>query len=265
MGQFERDTAVEQIAANRWRSECMRGWRIGSTMNGGYILSIIARTLREALGHRDPLSINAFYMAPCVLGPCEIEVEPLRANRGTSFASASLYQDGELKVRATAAFTDLERLSGETWFGNEPPPSAPFESLEGRSANALEIHERIDMRLLAGAEVFEQGIAPGTGEFVAWLQHRDAAPFDTIDLAMVSDIMPPPPFTLFGAYGWVPTIELTVQCRAKPSPGPILGRLKSRHLTASIIESDGDFWDSDGQLVALARQTMKVRVPTKAD
>jgi len=145
--------------------------------------------------------------------------------------------------------------------GKCPPEARPFDEVAALSAQALEIHERIDMRLLEGYEVFERGAVTGTGEFIAWLQHRDAAPFDTIDLVMLSDIMPPPPFTLFGPFGWVPTIELTVQCRAKPVPGPVLGRLKSRHLTESIIESDADLWDSEGNLVALARQTMKVRLP----
>jgi len=261
VGQFEQDTAIEQIASDRWRAEFRRGWRIGKTMNGGYVLAVIARALRAALPHTDPLSINGFYMAPCQLGDCEIVVEVLKAGRGTSFGSASLYQNGELKVRATGAYTDLAQLKGETWLGSAPPEARPFDEVAALSAQALEIHERIDMRLLEGYEVFERGAVTGTGEFIAWLQHRDAAPFDTIDLVMLSDIMPPPPFTLFGPFGWVPTIELTVQCRAKPVPGPVLGRLKSRHLTESIIESDADLWDSEGNLVALARQTMKVRLP----
>lgn len=96
---------------------------------------------------------------------------------------------------------------------------------------------------------------------MGWLQHRDGAASDTIDLTMFADIMPPPPFTLFGPYGWVPTVELTVQCRRRPAAGPILGRMRSRHLTNSIVESDADLWDSNGDLVALARQTMKVRLP----
>ena len=90
MGQFETDTAVTKIADNRWTATCQRGWRIGSTINGGYVLSLMARAPREALPHRDPLSINAFYFSPCVLGECEIEVETLKENRGTSFGSASL-------------------------------------------------------------------------------------------------------------------------------------------------------------------------------
>ena len=115
MGQFERDTAVTRLSDQRWQSEFKRGWRIGSTTNGGYVLAVIARTLRQALPHGDPLSINAFYLSPCRLGPCEIETESLREGRGTSFGSASLYQEGELKVRATAAFTDTDRLAGESW------------------------------------------------------------------------------------------------------------------------------------------------------
>ena len=32
---------------------------------------------------------------------------------------------------------------------------------------------------------------------------------------MFADILPPPVFTIFGAYGWAPTVELTVQVRRK--------------------------------------------------
>jgi len=265
VGQFETDTAVTKIADNRWTATCQRGWRIGSTMNGGYVLSLMARALREALPHRDPLSINAFYFSPCVLGECEIEVETLKEHRGTSFGSASLFQDGELKVRATAAYTDIDRLRGETWINNTPPAMPAFEDCAHSSAHSLEIHERVDMRLIEGQGVFTGEPPSKSGEFVAWLQHRDGAPSDTIDLAMWADIMPPPPFTLFGPFGWVPTIELTVQCRKKPAPGPVIGRLTSRHLTNGIIESDSDLWDSDGQLIGLARQTMKVKLPNKPD
>jgi len=261
MGFFEQDTAVTQLSEQRWQAELKRGWRIGSVPNGGYVLAVIARALQEALPHNDPLSINAFYMAPCALGLCEIVVEPLRSSRGTSFASASLYQNDELKVRVTAAYTVLDRLNGETWLNSEMPQAPAFESLADQRANLLEIHQRVDSRLFKGAEVFTRGEKPGTGEFLAWLAHIDGAPIGSVDLCMFADIMPPPTFTLFGPYGWVPTIELTVQCRAVPEAGPLLGRMRARHLTRGIVESDCDLWDSAGNLVALARQTMKVRLP----
>lgn len=262
MSQFAQDTAVTQIAENRWRGEFVKGVRIGPVVNGGYVLATVGRAIREALPHNDPVALNGFYLAPCALGPVEIEVEALRQGRGTSFASASLFQDGELKVRATAAYSNADSLDGEDWLPAEPPEAPPFDAAYLVSATHLEIHDRIDMRLTQGIEVFQEVAANGLGEFVGWVQHQDRAPCDTLDLIMIADILPPPPFSVLGPFGWVPTIELTVQCRAKPAPGPILTRLKGRHMTRGIMECDADLWDSQGQLVALARQTMKVRLPS---
>lgn len=260
MGQFEQDTAISAAGNNRWQGEFRSGVRIGAAVNGGYVLATIGRALRAALPHRDPLSINAFYLAPCGLGPVEIETTILKAGGKTSFASANLSQDDALRVRATAAYTDLADLQGESWRNAEPPEAPAFSDTQPSPLRFLEIHDRIDMRLVTGQEVFSEGAKPGSGEFVAWLQHRDGAQIDTLDLLMFCDIMPPPPFSLFGPFGWVPTVELTVQCRAVPAPGPILGRLVCHHLTDGIVEADGDFWDSTGSLVALSRQTMKVRL-----
>jgi acyl-CoA thioesterase len=52
-----------------------------------------------------------------------------------------------------------------------------------------------------------------------------------------------------------------VQVRTRPAPGPLQARFYSRHLTRGVIEEDGEFWDSAGELVALSRQTAKVRLP----
>ena len=125
----------------------------------------------------------------------------------------------------------------------------------------LEIHQSIDMRMVQGAEVFTEGKTTGTGEFVAWLAHKDGAASGPIDLLMFADMMPPPVFTLYGAYGWVPTVELTVQVRRKPAPGPILARHITRQITAGVAETDTEIWDVKGDLAAMARQTYKVRMP----
>ncbi|EED36874.1 conserved hypothetical protein [Luminiphilus syltensis NOR5-1B] len=264
MGKFTRDTGVTAGANNEWHGELHSGWRVGEIPNGGYVLALIARALRQSLPHRDPLTINAFFLAPTRLGEVLVRTDSLREGRGTSFGSAELWQDEELKVRVTAAFTDLDRLSGEQWLGAAAPAVPDFDALKAQTARALEIHHSVEMRMVRGFDVFEQGKRPMTGEFIAWLQHCDAAPADTLDLIMMADIMPPPVFTVLGPFGWVPTIEITVQCRARPAPGPLLGRHLSRYLTRGIIEADGELWDSEGQLVALSRQTMKVRQPKTA-
>ena len=115
MGQFARETAVEQISDKHFRGELCEGWRIGAVPNGGYVMAVAGRTLRAVLPHKDPLTVSAFYLAPTDLGPIDCYVEFLGGGRSTSFAEVKMYQHGELKVKVTAAFTDLDKLKGESW------------------------------------------------------------------------------------------------------------------------------------------------------
>ena len=103
MSQFLTHTAMSSQGDCRWQGEVHRGWRIGSAANGGYVLALVGRALSEALNHPDPLSINAFYLAPVVLGEVEVSAESLSETRSTHFASADLRQEGKLKLRVTAA------------------------------------------------------------------------------------------------------------------------------------------------------------------
>lgn len=262
MSRFQRDTAVSQVGENLWRGELCEGWRIGTVPNGGYVLAVAGRVLREALPHADPLAVNAFYLAPTGLGPVECRVELLREGRNTTHAELKMYQDGELKVQVMAAYTDLAGLKGESWSAKPRPEYPGWEDCTPSGQERVEFfRECVDIRLVSGVEVFSKKEANGTGEFNGWIAHRDGSAPDALSLLMFADAFAPPVFTIFGPLHWVPTIELTVQVRAHPSPGPLQARFYSRHLTRGVIEEDGEFWDSEGQLVALSRQTAKVRVP----
>lgn len=260
MSQFARETAVRRVAEGRWQGELHAGWRIGAVPNGGYTLALAGRALREALPHPDPLSINAFYLAPTASGPVDCQVEVLRAGRGTSFGSLRLYQQDDLKLLATAAYTDLAALDGPDW-SSRPRPEIPAWEDCGAGNTELEFASRVEVRLAAGGELFRGGQPRGLGEFNGWLRHADGSEPDLISLLMFADAFPPPTFDVLGLVGWVPTVELTVQLRAHPAPGPLQARLVSRSLSMGVVEEDGEYWDSTGQLVALSRQTAKVRVP----
>ena len=261
MNQFERETAVERVGELSFRGEICEGWRIGAVPNGGYVLAIAGRALSEALPHKDPMSVNAFYLAPTALGPVDCEIEILREARSTSFAQVKMFQEGELKVQVTAAYTDLDRLSGENWSASPPPRIPSWDECEASGDKGLEFRQRAELRLATGKEVFTRREPDGSGAFHGWVQHRDGSAPDVIDLLMFADSFPPPAFTVFGPVGWVPTLELTVQVRARPAPGPLQVHVSGRHMTQGVVEEDGEFWDSSGNLVAISRQTAKFRIP----
>lgn len=263
MSQFARDTAVTRVDEHLWRAQLCPGWRVGGEVfNGGYLLAIAGRALSEALPHRDPLSVNAFYLAPAVLGPVDCRVEVLRTGRNTSHATLQMSQDGELKVQVTAAYTELAGLAGANWSAGPRPEHPPFQQCSPSVQDRVEFfRERVEVRLASGAEVFTRREPDGSGEFRGWVRLRDGADPDPISLLMFADALAPPVFTVFGPLHWVPTVELTVQVRGHPAPGPLQARFCSRHLTRGVLEEDGEFWDSAGQLVALSRQTAKLRMP----
>ena len=261
MSQFAKETAVERVGDMLWRGELCQGWRVGSVPNGGYVLAVAGRALSEALPHKDPLSVSAFYLAPTALGPVDCHIDVLRSGRTTTFAEVKMYQEGELKVQVTAAYTDLGSLQGENWSSSPRPLYPSWDECENSGEKRMEYRERAEARLVTGSEVFTRREANGSGEFCGWLRHRDGSDPDAISLLMFADVFPPPAFTVFGPVGWVPTLELSVQVRAHPTPGPLQARLVSRHITRGVIEEDGEFWDSSGKLVAISRQTAKLRVP----
>ena len=260
MKQFEIDSAVERLEDNLYRGELVEGWRVGSVPNGGYVLAVAGRALRDALPHKDPLSVNAFYLAPTALGPIECQVEVLRSARSTSFAQVKMFQEGELKVQVTAAYTDLDRLQGESWSAIARPECPAWDDCEPSGDKGVEFRQRAELRLFAGGEVFSERKTNGSGEFCGWVQLRDGSAPDVISLLMFADSFPPPIFTVYGPVGWVPTVELTVQVRAHPAPGPLQVRLATRHMSSGVVEADGEYWDSNGQLVAISRQTAKFRL-----
>ncbi len=263
MNQFERDTAVERVAENHYRGELVEGWRVGAVPNGGYVMAVAGRALREALPHKDPLSVSAFYLAPTLLGPIDCQVEVLGGGRSTSFAEVKMFQEGQLRVKVTAAYTDLDRLKGENWSAEERPEYPAWDDCPASGDKGVEFRQRAELRLVSGQEVFSEKKGNGSGAFHGWVSLRDVDEPDVISLLMFADASPPPVLTVFGPVGWVPTVELTVQVRAHPSPGPIQFRTACRHLTNGVVEADGEYWDSSGKLVAVSRQAAKFRLDAK--
>ena len=72
-------------------------------------------------------------------------------------------------------------------------------------------------------------------------------------MALLADATPPPGLNLIDM-ARVPTLELTVHMRARPTGEWLSCMFRSRFVFDGHFEEDGELWDESGQLVAQSRQ-----------
>jgi acyl-CoA thioesterase len=267
---FERDTAIERVDESHFRGTVDPGWAVmkGAAANGGYVMAIAARAMRSAVSHPDPVTLTAHFLAPPDPGDVDIEVEVVRSGRRHSTAVGRIVQDGRECTRLLGTFADLGPLDDDDPRMDRQPPAYPpvegcldFTSLaigteERGGMPAPPIVRRFDHRVPAELAGWAEGKPLGRGQVGGYVRWRDGGRMDTLGLVAVTDCYPPAVFnTGDSEVGWVPTIELTVQIRRRPSPGYLTTRLTTEAITAGgYLEEDGELWDADGRLVALSRQ-----------
>ncbi len=259
---FATDTAVVRRGDDRFDAECRVGWRvIGDTApNGGYLMAMGARAMAMRAERPDPVTLTAHFLAPPELGPVEIVTELVREGGRHRTVAARLLQDGRECVRLLGTFGDLDRADGPTRVLREPPgwPDVtslpdPVTALGGMSAP--EILHRLDHRMPPESLAWTRGEPTGEGVHGGWCRWADGGEMDALGLLFVADAYPPAVFDLGVAeVAWAPTIELTVQVRARPAPGWLATRFAARALTGGYFEEDGEIWDGQGRLVAISRQ-----------
>jgi acyl-CoA thioesterase len=264
MSHFDDETAVtpDAAGASRFAGTVHPAWNIGANPNGGYLLSLAAQALRQAVPqHPDPLSITTHYLRPGLPGQaCDIDVQVLRTGRTLSTVRATLLQDGSPRLELIAAMGDLGDASAAPVVTLPLPAIPPPDACPGRSGSAqgvgLPILQRLDIRLHPDEAV--PGAA-GRAQVSGWIRFADGRAADPLACLLMADAFPPAVFGLLGMVGWVPTIELTVHLRARPVPGWLLGRFWAEDLRDGRVIENGALWDSSGQLVAQSRQLALVR------
>jgi acyl-CoA thioesterase len=260
--QFDEETRLQPDGDGLWSGFVHAGFNIGGNPNGGYLAAIAVEAARRAVpAHPDPLSVTLHYLRPGLADqPCSVEVAVLRTGRTLSTVRATLRQSGEARLELLAALGDLSAGSGPDL--ELPAPDMPSpERCVGRSPSEqgldLPILGRVDIRLHPDEA---RAGAAGRPEVSGWVRFRDGRPPDPLSTLLFCDAFPPAVFGLLGSVGWVPTVELTVQVRRRPSPGWMLGRFRTQDMVGGRLIEDGLLWDSAGQLVAQSRQLALVRL-----
>lgn len=280
-GLFDLETRSVAAGGSVWTGRVAPAWNIGDNPNGGYLLSLAVAAIRQACPqHPDPLSVTVHYLRPGAPGAeCRIDVQVLRTGRTLSTVRASLVQEGTPRIEVLAAMGSLGAdADAGTDAGADagagagagvdagPALALPMPAVPGPEACTprtgevqgldLAILQRLDIRL--DPAEFRVGGA-GRAQISGWIRFRDGREPDPLACLLFVDTFPPSVVGLLGDVGWVPTVELTVQLRARPAPGWMFGRFQTHDLSEGRLVEDGALWDSRGRLVAQSRQLALVR------
>jgi acyl-CoA thioesterase len=241
-----------------FRASLPADWSGLTSVNGGFMLSLLTRAMGRIAPFPDPLVVSGFYLRPGSAGPASVTTELIRAGRTTAFTQASLWRDGKETVRATAAFTDLAKAAGRSSLvhtgGTAPalPPPEECVSLLAGAIPGVSIAAHFDYRALEEPG-WSRAQPSGNPSADFYMRFRDGGQADITSLPLFADAAAPAVLSV-GARQ-VTTIELTVHLRARPAPGWLRCRARTRFLADSgYHEEDFEIWDSTGVLVAQSRQ-----------
>lgn len=256
---FDRDTAVTRVSDGLYRAEISDRWNIQNVPNGGYVMAVAARALREHLSHPDPFTTTGHFFKPILPGPIEIATATLKQGKTLSYAEAKVYQEGDERMRITAAYGDLAGRDGLDHSIETPPAMPPLEECAPVEI-PLRFFSSVDAYFSPEAAGWVRGDYSDRCELIGWNRFADGREPDALSLILFADGFPPPVFRKTGPVAWVPTIEMTVQVHRHPAPGPLRCRFVTRHVIGGFAEEDGEIWDSEGRLVALSRQLETIRL-----
>ena len=264
--ELDRDTRSTAVSSETGRivlqTTISAGWSIGAAPNGGYLATLMARAIGDAVEMPDPFTTTVHFLRVAQPGPGRIEIEIVRTGRSHSTGVARLIQGEKEVLRVISTFGDLSSLSGPTSVTQRAPALPPPDACESGRAGPtddLSIAERVDMRMSPGSVTWTSGAKSNVPELAGWARLRDGRPTDALSLLFFCDAFPPPVLNLEAASArWVPTLELTVHVRRRPAPGWVRGVFRTRALIDGYLEEDGEVYDETGQLVAMSRQLARL-------
>jgi len=260
--EFDKVTTLDAVTPSRFSGVLDAGWGVADVPNGGYVMALALRAVQATLppALHDPLTATAHYLKPARPGPLAIDVETVKVGKRLATSAARLFQiapgsDREVEVvRMLVTSGNLAEPGAVAFARGEPPPMpSPDECAIFDAPEIVTIARRV--RILYDPETlaFARGERTGVTELRGHARFADDREPDVVSLALFADAFPPAVFNRALA-PWVPTVELTVHFRARPTPGWLRCVFSTRFASGGVMEEDGELWDASGALVAMSRQ-----------
>lgn len=271
MSDFEEDTTATLMSPGKYRVELNDRWWIGPGPNGGYTAALMLQAMTETVleftaGERQQpaRSLSVHFLGRPIVGEAVIVVTVEHKGHATSFISARLMQEGEIKAKAMSVFS-AER-TGPT-FDQTKMPDVPMpedgEELDTAQAPVAVFSQYRAVPVLGGAP-FSGGPKAETG---GWMKLKDEQPMTAVLAAAMLDVWFPAPFVTLDERVQCPTLEYTVHF---PREFPVAGaegpdwtlvRLTAEEGYDGHFSEDGELWSRDGILLARCRQMALLRWP----
>jgi acyl-coenzyme A thioesterase PaaI-like protein len=265
---FSEVAGVTPIGAGRFEGEVDADWTIAGKPNGGYLLAMLGRAAAHVSEHHEVAAASAHYLRAPDPGPVLIETEVLRNGRAVSQVRARLRQDGSTRVEALVTTGRFTGTSAPYWNSGLPGAGrlgyADRPRLIPRLPNGMPvaIMDQVEVRLEPESMGFPRGEPSGRGEIRGWLALPGGESFETASLLYAVDAFPPATFDIEFS-GWVPTLELTVYVRARPSPGPVQILQRAQLIDGNRVDESCFVWDGTGRLVAQGTQLAAIRLGSR--
>ncbi|WP_222192410.1 thioesterase family protein [Modestobacter italicus] len=258
---FDVATAVTRSEGGGLSATLDPGWDVGGgVLNGGYLLSVVARAAVLESPHPHPVALSASYLRAAAAGPASLTVTPGPAGRTLAHSTVLLSDATGPAVSVQATTATL--TAGEPVFSAPVPAATPLADCISLAENAHlapsavavpGLTRRVETRLdpdTAGWALGQPGEEP---VLRAWVRFADDREPDPLALVTFADVLPPTPWAL-GVFGWAPTVQLQVLVRALPAPGWCLVEARASEIAGGWLDEDYRIWDSTGRLVAQSRQ-----------
>jgi len=257
---FDEDLALAPRGADVYAGRVTGNWGIHGIPNGGYLIALLAHAMMLKSEKKMPLVVTATYYHRCRIGEARIAAENIACSRRFDRWHATLSQEGRERVRAMGTFTDACAGSERKRYEKPEPDVAPLDDCVVLPAlPEFSLMDRLDIRLDPRCAGWLAGGTSEKSEMMGWVRFRDDRPLDALAVLLVADCFPPPIMASHGPLAWVPTIEFSVNVRNLPRPGWLKGAFRTSFLNGDILESDGEVWDTDGELIAISRQIAQIR------
>lgn len=257
--EFDEDTALTRDG-DVWRGRVSRRWHVAAGANGGYIATYPLRAMLDVAPFPDPMTMTTHFLQRPTWDELTVRVRLNHATRGHAYLEAHVEQAHGPIATAMAVFGTRRDGAVESFAAAMPtlPPPLECSLLEppdddGGDPNiSMEFVRRFEYRMPAERRDAFWAPTPSPPIIRGWSRLRDRD-LDALAVPLFMDSYPPAIFAAKGV-AMVPTVELTVHWRGRPTTTWHLAEFRTRHLTDGYIEEDGELWGEDGRLVAQSRQ-----------